>query len=531
MIRFFNTAGPVNPQDHYTLPPLSRLDLEELLLLIAQKKYFVLHAPRQTGKTSLLLALMEYLNNGKEYTCLYANIETAQTARGDVEQGIFEVARAIAASANIYLGDERLYQWLCEEKEKRNGHGLLDALLTRWSQESAKPVILFLDEVDALVGDTLISVLRQLRKGYNQRPAAFPQSLILCGVRDVKDYRIQQGDGEVITGGSAFNVKAESLRMGNFTREEINTLYQQHTQETGQAFAQEIFPQVWLDTQGQPWLVNALAYEMAWKDKAARDRTRDIGLEQYQAARERLIQSRATHLDQLADKLQEDRVRRTIAPLLASDATAFQVPTDDLQYLEDLGLIQRKPQVRIANRIYQEIIPRELTASTQDTIVEQQEWYVDTENRLDMHKLLAAFQQFFREHAESWIERFEYKEAGPQLLLQAFLQRIINSGGRISREYGLGRKRTDLVIEWPLDKEQGYFGPVQRIVIELKILRGNLDTLIEQGMNQVAEYSDTFNADEAHLVLFDRGPEIAWEAKIWQQSRQHGSRQIAIWGC
>ena len=133
------------------------------------------------------------------------------------------------------------------------------------------------------------------------------------------------------------------------------------------------------------------------------------------------------------------------------------MPTDDLQYLEDLGLIQRKPQVRIANRIYREIIPRELTSSTQDTIVEQQEWYIDADNRLDMQKLLAAFQQFFREHSESWIERFDYKEAGPQLLMQAFLQRIINSGGRINREYGLGRKRTDLVIEWPLDKEQGYY--------------------------------------------------------------------------
>ena len=163
-----------------------------------------------------------------------------------------------------------------------------------------KPVILLLDEVDALVGDTLISLLRQIRRGYNQRPAAFPQSIILCGVRDVKDYRIEQADGEIITGGSAFNIKAESLRMGNFTQQEISLLYRQHTEDTGQSFAAEIFTEIWQDTQGQPWLVNALAYEMAWKDKAARDRDRDISLEQYQAARERLIQSRATDLDQLA---------------------------------------------------------------------------------------------------------------------------------------------------------------------------------------------------------------------------------------
>ncbi|MCI5146639.1 MAG: ATP-binding protein, partial [Candidatus Electrothrix sp. AR3] len=155
----------------------------------------------------------------------------------------------------------------------------------------------------------------------------------------------------------------------------------------------------------------------------------------------------------------------------------------------------------------------------------------DADNRLDMQKLLTAFQQFFREHSESWIERFDYKEAGPQLLMQAFLQRVINSGGRINREYGLGRKRTDLVIEWPLDKEQGYYGNVQRIVIELKILRGNLDTLIEQGMEQVAEYGDKFNADEVHLVLFNRDPTIEWDTKIWQQSRNCGRHQVEIWGC
>ena len=61
-MRFFNTAGPVNPTDHYCLPPLQRFNLDEIRSLIQQKKYFILHAPRQTGKTSALLALMEYLN-------------------------------------------------------------------------------------------------------------------------------------------------------------------------------------------------------------------------------------------------------------------------------------------------------------------------------------------------------------------------------------------------------------------------------------------------------------------------------------
>ncbi|MCI5223988.1 MAG: ATP-binding protein, partial [Candidatus Electrothrix sp. AR4] len=419
-MKFFNTAGPVNPQEHYALPSLSRLDLYELCHLIQQKKYIALHAARRTGKTSFLLALMEYLNSKTEYQCLYVNIETAQTAQGNVEQGIFEVIRAIAESASVYLEDERLERWIQETKENQGGHGALSVLLTRWCRENDKPIVLLLDGVDSLIGDTLISLLWQIRRAYNQQPIAFPQSIVLSGVRDVKDYQVRQADGNIITGAYAFNITAESLRLGNFTQEDIRLLYQQHTQYTGQEFAPEIFAEIWRDTHGHPWLVNALAYEMTWKEKTARDGCIKISLRRYQAARERLIQSCTTHFDQLADTLQEARVRRVISPLLSGDATGIQVPPDDLQYLEDLGLIQRKPQVRIANRIYKEIIPKKLIESIQDTIVLQQECYIDPDLRLNMLKLLTDFQQFFLEHSESWIERFDYKEAGPQLLMQAF---------------------------------------------------------------------------------------------------------------
>ncbi|MBE0508653.1 MAG: ATP-binding protein, partial [Marinospirillum sp.] len=356
------------------------------------------------------------------------------------------------------------------------------------------------------------------------------QSIILCGVRDVRDYRMHQEGAEVITGGSAFNIKAESLRMGNFTQEETRSLWLQHTQETGQVFDEAIFPELWEDTQGQPWLVNALGYEVTWKNREARDRSRPISLVDYQQARERLIYSRATHLDQLSDKLKEKRVRSIIQPLLVGEDTGLQLPEDDLQYVVDLGLIERKPQVRISNRIYREVLPRELTSVLQDTLVEQQTWYLNPDHSLNMYKLLEAFQQFFREHSESWSEGFDYKEAAPQLLMQAFLQRIINGGGRISREYGLGRKRTDLFIEWPTDPEQGMYGPLQRVVIELKLLRGSLDTVIAKGLEQATDYSQRVGADETHLVIFDRDPATPWDQKIWQQSRKAEDRQIEVWG-
>ena len=332
-MRFFNNAGPSVAEHHYMVDPLKRLDLPEVLAYIEQQRYFVLHAPRQTGKTTSLLALMDYLERGKQHKPLYVNLENAQTARGEVEQGIATICSSVIESEEIYHHDDSLTQWLESIGTTKPAHGRLTSLLRAWAEMSSLPTVLLLDEVDALVGDTLISLLRQIRSGYTQRPRSFPQSIILCGVRDVRDYRIHTKYKEIITGGSAFNIKAESLMLGNLSNQQTAELYQQHTESTGQIFHPDIFPELWEDTRGQPWLVNALGYELTWKNKRARDRTIPITLEQYRAARERLIQSRATHLDQLADKLREKRVRQVIVPILSGEGGELLVPDDDLQYL------------------------------------------------------------------------------------------------------------------------------------------------------------------------------------------------------
>ena len=528
-MKFFNTAGPTIPSDHYHIDPIDRVHWDELEMLIAQKRYFLLHAPRQTGKTSTLLAIMRKLNAEGIYACAYANVEGAQAARNKVERGIDAICSAIAGSISLYLEDDTVQEWFYANKDTLPTDDKLMQMLKQWTLHTPKPTILLIDEVDALIGDTLISLLRQIRAGYAQRPEAFPHSLVLCGVRDIRDYRIHTAGNEIITGGSAFNIKAASIRMDNFTYEECVTLWKQHTEATGQPIDDGVFPELWEDTKGQPWLVNALGHELVWKDVELRkDKTLPMTLERYKAARERLIQSRATHLDQLTDKLKEPRVHRVVAALLASDELGAlgDVSSEDQSYVYDLGLITVRPKIAIANRIYQEVIPRELTWIPQTRILNEQEWYLTSDNRLDMNKLLEAFVQFFREHSDIWLKDMDYKEAGPQLLMQAFLQRIINGGGRINREYALGRKRTDLFIEWPVG-DQGFFGEVQRIVIELKILHRSLESTIVEGIEQTKGYGAHVGADELHLVIFDRDLEKRWEEKIWRDARDG----VVLWGC
>ena len=531
--RFFNTTGPVVPADHYCIPPLERLDRDELLNLIGSKRYFVLHAPRQTGKTSALLTLRDLLNRSGGYRCVYANVETAQTARGDVAAGVRTVLAGISEEAMLALGDDYLDQTWERALARAGPHGALRHALGRWSLNDPKPLVLLIDEIDALVGDTLISVLRQLRAGYANRPAAFPQSVVLCGVRDVRDYRIHsEATGEIVTGGSAFNIKAESLRLGDLDEGDVRALLGQHTAQTGQPFTQGALATVWHQSQGQPWLVNALAYEACFKNKVNRDRSLTIDEEAVMAAREGLILGRQTHLHQLADKLREDRVRRVVEPVLSGDAAGTASP-DDLEYVRDLGLLAQGGTARIANPIYREVIPRELMYAREAEIAHETEWYVKPNGDLDMDGLLTGFQRFFREHSEHWIERFQYKEAGPQLLLQAFLQRIINGGGRIEREYALGRRRTDLLIVWPPGRFAGGAEPrtpARRHVVECKILHGGLEATIDEGVEQTLAYMDKCRGESGHLVIFDRDESRPWEEKLYRREESRGSQSVTVWG-
>lgn len=493
--KFFNTAGPIKLDIHYNVDPLSRIDLSEIEMLIQQQKYFVLHAPRQTGKTSCLLALRDYLNAIGDYWAVYANVEAGQAMRNNVEVVNELTASVIAEEAALIMSTNLPVQILRQAIADAPASRLVSSYLSALCGALDRPLVLFIDEIDSLVGDSLVSILWQIRGGYANRPASFPQTVILSGVRDVRDYRIHTSGNEIITGGSAFNIKAESLRLGNFSREEIRSLFMQHTAATGQAFDEDCFPQLWEATEGQPWLVNAIGYEVTMKMRENRDRSICIIPEMIYRAEESLIYRRDTHIDILIDKLREDRVRRVIGPILACEdgEVENQMIDDDIQYVVDMGLIIRDKPLRISNAIYKEIIPRELTWSRQQTLTQQSAWYINPDNSINMEKLLTDFQQFFRQNADSWIERFDYKESGPQLLLQAFLQRI---------------------------------------VLELKIKRGDTEKTIIEGLKQTVGYMDTCGGviNEGHFILFNRDKGASWDSKIWHRSEQLAGRKIEVWG-
>ena len=521
-MRFFNTEGPVRADLHYRLPPLQRWDLDEVLRLIDQQKYFLLHAPRQTGKTTCLLALMDHLNGEGWYRAVYANIEGAQSAREDVDRGMAIICSVLARSAQHYLRDSRLNDWVRADAAQVPAGDRLFQLLEYWAAVDPRPAVLLLDEVDALVGDTLIAVLRQLRAGYTQRPTAFPHTVILCGVRDLRDYRIHaRSEAAPITGGSAFNIKAKSLRLGDFSSDETAALLSEHTRETGQVFTPAALARVWKLTQGQPWLVNALAYHACFEMPAGRDRARPIGADLIDQAKEYLIVNRVTHLDQLADKLCEPRVRRIIEPMLAGTALG-EVPIDDRDYLVDLGLLRRDGAggLVVANPIYREVLPRMLASGPQDSLPQISPTWLNVDGSLNPERLLEAFLVFWRHHGQPLLSSAPYHEIAPHLVLMAFLHRVINGGGTLEREYAIGMGRMDLCLRYGL----------VTLGMELKVWRDGAPDPLAEGLEQLDGYLAGLGLDSGWLVIFDRRssqPPIAERTTSQETTSPHG-RSIQV---
>jgi DNA polymerase III delta prime subunit len=512
-VRYFNTSGPCVPELHYMLPPEPRLP--KAPELIEQDRYFVVHAPRQTGKTTTLGALARDLNSEGRRVALLFSCERAEAAGDD-----YGAAETLVLSA---IAEEAIAQGLPPElmpppwPDSPPG-ARLHAGLASWARACPLPIVLFFDEIDALRGQSLISVLRQLRDGFRSRPESFPASVVLCGLRDVRDYRAAAGgDPSRLGTASPFNVSVESLRIKDFARDQVAELYGQHTAETGQEFAPEAADRAFQYTQGQPWLVNALAYEVIGAMEVKPPEP--ITSEHMDEAKDRLILARATHLDSLTARLHEPRVRKFIEPMIAGEEVASDATyNDDVSYVRDLGLIAQDGPLAIANPIYNEVIVRVLNAYARDSVTVEPRSFLLADGRLDFGKVLAEFAAFWRERGEMLVRGETYHEVAPQLVFVAFLQRIVNGGGFVDCEYGVGRGRIDVLVRKPYTDADGK-PAVQREVVELKVRRARQGNPLRDGLVQLDGYLARLGLDSGTLLIFDRRPDTVRKRPNPQISR------------
>jgi type II secretory pathway predicted ATPase ExeA len=520
MAKFFNTTGPCRGEDHYMIDPLNRLG--DIRKLVDDKLYFVVHAPRQTGKTTTLESLATALTAEGKYTALKFSCETGQPLSSDIESAEDAIIQAIIRAAKNTLPPELQ----CPQPVKTAKGTRIGEFLSEWATTSSRPLVLFFDEIDALMNNALESVLRQLRAGFSYRPHAFPQSIVLCGLRDVRDYKVLSGGQPRLGTPSPFNIKSDSLRLANFTETEVRELYLQHTAATGQQFEPEAMVKAWELTDGQPWLVNALANQTVAKMGIPRSQT--ITTLDIEKAAQEIILARQTHLDSLVDKLTEERVQRVVEPVLAGLLTGGDMTyNDDISYVRDLGLIAPKSPIRIANPIYREVIVRVLAARAADVIDFERKSFVSANGMLDVDVIVKEFATWWRENAEFMLSSEYYNEAAAQLVFMAWLQRVVNGGGIIDREYGVGRGRIDILVRWP-HPAAAISRDWQREAFELKVWRDGRPDPLTQGLTQLEAYLEKLGLTQGTLVIFDRRKDALPPATRTQISQAQTPKGYAV---
>ncbi|MCP4112405.1 MAG: ATP-binding protein [Desulfobacteraceae bacterium] len=518
MEKYFNVAGPCQSDKHYMLPSGNRC--KGIMPLIDQNQYFVIHAARQSGKTTLLLDLVRQLNGTGNYYALYCTLESAREII-EAEKGIPAIVRTL--KRNIRFSPLLKKFGFALDADFADFNNVLVESLAIFCSDLDKPLVILFDEVDCLSNGTLISFLHQLRDGYANRAAIpFVHSVGLIGMRNIRDYKGKiRDERETLGSASPFNIVTKTMTLANFTEKEVEELCTQHTEQTGQIFLPEALEKTIYYTQGQPWLVNAIAREIILEILES-DYSEKINADHVEQAVETIIQQRHTHIDSLLERLKEDRVKKVVQPVITGKTSKFDPLDDDFQYVLDLGLLKKEQaSLKPSNQIYAGVITRYLSMGARDSIdshIYPVKGYYSG-GKLNMKKLLTDFQQFWRENGAIWRERFQYKEAAPHLVLMAFLQRIVNAGGRISRELASETCRLDICIHY---KEKRY-------PIELKLRYDN--KTYKEGKEQLAGYMDSLGCDEGWLVVFDQRKSVSWKKKLFWKSDRRGGRQIHIVGC
>ncbi len=502
--------------------------LPEVARLIAREQSFVVHAARQSGKTTALMALVSEINSKGEKRAVYFTLEGAQRYRKP-QEGI----PAIVSAMRSGLLHHRVFgAWAQNLKTLETPQGIFVSelsvkdFLSSLASASDRPLVVLFDEVDCLSDDTLITFLRQLRDGIVSSRAIdpdsqfpFPVSVALVGMRDVRDYLAHvRSDTESLGTASPFNVKTKSLGLANFTEAEIAALYAQHTEDTGQVFEPEAVSYAWQLTRGQPWLVNALATKCV-DDLLDGDYSKPVTKALIEEAKEEIVRERGTHVDSLMERLKEPRVRRVVEPVILGLDRGAPRNGDDFRYALDLGLLREENGSLLpGNPMYAEILLRYLSFDEQEHFKMQYRtpFWLKRDGSLDMPALMAEFQRFWRENSGADREVYGYREATPHLVMNAFLQRVVNGGGHIAREMALGNNRLDLCIEF---KEHRY-------AVELKMKK----QLSKDSYAQLARSLDHVGLSEGWMAVFDTDAAKSWEEKIYNRDESVSGKTLHIVG-
>lgn len=509
-MKAFNTTGPCRPERHYMIPPLERTPMA--MSLVKGENYLAVSGPRQSGKTSLLKALVDGINaegwaRAVLVSCESAGQRQGVTETGDAERLLIENWHSGLTDAFPEVAWDAPSSFLLLAPGGRIGRAL-----SSWTRNADRPLVVVIDEVDTLARAPFVSMLSQIRSAFERRGRSFPSSIVLAGMRSLRDHDIALGgDGS----GSPFNI-VRYVHVGNFTRDEVGRLYAQHTAATGQRFSEAAVESVWEQTRGQPLLVNVLA-DIA-VTQLVPDISKTIEASHIEEALRLFEASNPMHLASLVQRLAEDRVLNVVASVVAGDYP--RVPPDDVRYAVELGIIERLPGDRLqpSNPLYARALLKAVTEQERTSLTNWSPTWLDASGRIEPARLRENFIAFWARHRDMMKDRIKYPEAVAHFGLMTYLDRVANGGGRVDREFAVGRGRLDLLL---------VHGDL-RLPIEVKVHRDDGGDPTAEGIDQLDRYCAGLRLDTGWLVVFDQRSTATGKRLEHEEVVTSGGRRLTV---
>ena len=500
-MRRFGTQGPVHPAENYIVARPEKIN--DFIKRIKEGRYVVIFAPRQTGKTTFFQRALERLI-AEEPTCfpiplnfdIYKNLSPS-TFYGhlyqQIRQGIEQVfqQRDIAPSAALtqFLANTVLTDHLSLLEFFRQFANLLDL------EYNEQKVVLVIDEFDGIPQAALSDFLHTLRHIYIAGKPRCPHSISLVGVKSINQLNYDRSI-------SPFNIQDE-FHLPNFTREEVQDLLGQYTDEVGQAFSSEVITSIHKQTAGQPVLVNRLAQILT--EELDIPKTDPITMSHFITAHTQLLYSQNTNIVHLTTNIRKDpRFEKILMRITAhEDGLPFNPYDELIDVLVTYGVISKGTDnmCDIANPIYLYAILQAFKPTVngleekyfpEDSIKGFRAYLTDT-GQIDMRALLDNFRDFIARAGFQILQvpQTPQESVGRHLLLtylDGFVQAV---NGSMYLEVQMGRGRIDLCI---IHNQRKY-------IVETKIWRGEMR--YQAGKRQLAAYLKLEKVREGYYVVFD----------------------------
>ncbi len=490
-------------------------------LMVEAGDYFIVHRPRQYGKTTLLYGLAEELEKA-DYAVLNISFEGVGDAFFSDEKVFSKgFVKILADYAAYYM--PKAAEWLTEQTHQIDSIYSLKSMLSDFVQIADKKIVLIIDEVDKSSNNQLfVSFLAMLRSKYLERDR-FPtfHSVVLAGLHDVKSLKLKLRPDEEAKYNSPWNIAAEFKIAMELQVDEIVPMLQDYAQERSVSMDyQAVSEALFYFTSGYPFLVSALC-KIADEDVLPYKSERVLTAFDIEIAADKLIKSDRsnTNFDGLVKNLENDASLYQLVYRIAIENEPFNYNIHDPIINKGIlhGIFRNGAGLNIHNRIYREIIVNYMASKSlttgQSLPIEATEPYLMANNALDMRKVLLKFQELMRlEHSK---KDAEFLERNGRLVFLAFLKPIINGKGYAFKEPEISEERR-------MDIAVSFFQ--HQYIVELKLWRGK--AAHAKGLRQLGDYMLRQQLAEGFLVIFEKTATKSWK-KGW--IKVGDKRVFAVW--